>query len=295
MDAIDRLVAQIECLPTLPQVAAASLAELEREECDFEEIASLIALDPVLAGRVLRLANSAFFGAGKRADTVLAAISRLGLREVRRCLLTVAVMQAIPELPHPHSAKRFWTLSLASALLAQELAQQLAPREAQKSGTAADHAYSAGLAHLVGDAVLAVQFTERYRRAIEIARTDAMPLASALSEEFGCDSAALAARVLREWRFAEPVVLAVQRQFAPQHAGPHALLASCVLVADGLCRELGGLGLPGLDGPARGWLPKLAASFTDAVHARSGGGVPEYLDALAERVHECVDFALTVF
>jgi HD-like signal output (HDOD) protein len=287
MDPIDRLVLEIERLPTLPDVSTASLLELEREDCDFDEIASLISLDAVLAARVLKLANSAFFGAQKRTDTVSAAISRLGINEVRNCLITVAVLHAIPELPPPHNTKVFWTLSLASALMAQHLAAQI-------QYTMPDRAYTASLVHLIGEAVLAVQFTDRFRQAIHVGRTDSIPFVSALAEEFGCDHPTVTARVLREWNFPEPLIRAVRRQFSPSQAGDQVLLASLILASDGLCRDRG-LGLEEPAYRARSWLQRMPESFFSALHSITRSSVGEYLDGLTEKVDEVIDFALTIY
>jgi HD-like signal output (HDOD) protein len=287
MDAIDRIVKEIDRFPTLPDVATASLLELEREECDFDEIASLISLDPVLAARVMKIANSAFFGAAKRADTVVKAICRLGINELRNCLVTVAVMDAIPELPPPHSAKTFWTLSLASALVAQRLAEKL-------GYLYPDRAYTASLVHLIGDAVLMLRFTGRYRQAIETARVDGIPLGAAVTEQFGCDQAMVSARVLGEWAFPEPIVRAVQRQSLPRHAGDEAFLASLILASDGLCRDRG-LGLKDPAYRPRGWVLSLADGFLDVARQHGGPDLGAFLDAFHPELDELIDFALTVF
>jgi HD-like signal output (HDOD) protein len=289
MDPIDRLVQQIDRFPTLPHVATASLAELEREECDFHEIARLISLDAVLAGRVLRLANSAYFGTGRPTESIKTAIIRLGVNEVRNCLLTVAVMNAIPVLPKPHDAKLFWTLSLASGLVAQRIAIEI-----DGSPQLGERAYAGGLVHLVGEAVLALQFTERYCKAIDVARGDAIPFDSALAEEFGCDYATVSARVLREWSFPEPLIRAVHRHFAPEHADDQAVLASLILAGDGLCRDLG-LGLEDPGTTPRAWIPRLAVSFIGQVERKAQAPIAEYFDGLTDTVKECIDFAVTVF
>src|SRR5262245_26663867 len=107
MDNVDRLLRDMECLPTLPTVATAALAELDRADCDIAEVASLVSLDPVIAARILRLSNSAFFGMEQKAETVEAAIARLGTRECRGLIVTVALMDSFPSLPAPQNAKVF--------------------------------------------------------------------------------------------------------------------------------------------------------------------------------------------
>ena len=287
MNNLDLLVREVDNFPTLPNVATQALEELEREDCDFDEVASLISLDPVLAGRVVRLSNSAFFGAAQRAETVEAAICRLGIVECRNLILTVALMTAIPDLPEPHNAKVFWTASLASALIAEKIAADIGYSPCER-------AYLAGLVHLIGEAVLAIQFTERFRRAISTSRADQIPFVPSLTEEFGYDHAAVSARILEHWSFRSEVIEAVRNQFSPSQARTDKLLPCLVVMADGVCRDEG-LGLEDPTHAARAWtatLPELAAS---ALRAAGHAEIGEYLDSIEEQIKEAIDFASTVF
>ena len=284
---LDRLVREVERFPTLPDVATLALEELERAECDFEEVASLISLDPILAGRILRMANSAYFGAVHKAESVEAALARMGIRECRALILTVALMDAVPELPAPHNAKLFWTLSLSSALVSQHIAGQIgyAPPE---------RAYLAGLVHLLGEAVLAIQFTDRFRLAIEVARRDALPLSVSVTEEFGCDHAGLGAHILRRWSFPDEVIGAVQFQFTPRHCREAAMLSALVVAGDGLCRDLG----VRLEDPTyeeRAWTALLPESFERALRKATRKGLAECLGEWEAPVQEAIDFATTIF
>jgi len=284
---VDRLVREIERFPTLPSVAMEALEELERSECDFEEVASLISLDPVLAGRVLRMANSAYFGAVHKAEDVDSALCRLGIRECRALILTVALMNAVPELPTPMSAKVFWTLSLASALVAQKLAQDLRYEPPER-------AYLSGLVHLLGEAVLAIQFTDRFRKAIEVSLQDSLPLVVCLTEEFGCDHAALTSHILERWYFPAEVIQAVRYQFTPNYAPEASLLPSLVVASDGICRDFG-LGLEDSHYTRRGWVAKLPPAFSQALRSAGHYDLERYLVSLDNDVQEAIDFAVTVF
>ena len=264
-----------------------ALEELERPDCDFEEVASLVSLDPVLAGRVLRMANSAFFGAVHKADNVEAAICRLGIKECRALLLTVGLMTAMPELPQPHNAKVFWTLSLATALVGHQLALAV-------GHPAADRVYLAGLLHLLGEGLLAIQFTERFRKAILVAKRDALPLVLSLTEEFGCDYAALGRVILERWAFPADLVDAVAHHLAPELSRRDPLLASLVTAAGGICRARE-LGLRDIQHTGRPWTDAMPSSFFDAVQAAGHADVTALLESLEPHIDEALDFAATVF
>ncbi len=281
------LIREIERFPTLPDVATLALEELERPDCDFDEVASLVSLDPVLASRILRMANSAYFGAVHKAENVDAALCRLGIRECRALILTVALMDSIPDLPSPVSAKSFWTLSLASALISQKIAEDIGYPSPER-------AYLAGLVHLLGQAVLAIQFTDRFRHAVELGRRDQLPLVVALTEEFGCDHAGLTAHILRRWSFPEEVTHAIRYQFTPSAARNEALLASLIVAGDGMCRDFE-LALEDFGYSVRSWLSRIDPCLEQALRAADLGTTVEYFDRLAEPAQEAIDFALTIF
>ncbi len=287
MQAVEQLIREPERLPTLPSVATRALEELERKDCDFEEVASLVALDPVIAARVLRLANSAFFGAQRKADSVEEAIARLGIRECRSLILTVALMEAVPDLPAPHNAKVFWTLSLASALIAERLARDIGYDRPER-------AYLAGLVHLLGEAVLAIQFTDRFRRACAVTKRDGLPLAVSLTEEFGCDHAALTAKILERWAFPEPVIDAVRVQFTPTARCSDPLLPCLIVAADGICRDRG-LGLQENGRRPREWISLLPEHFASGLREAGYADLAVYMGSLDVAIQEAIDFALTVF
>lgn len=56
------LLAQGQALPSMPRVVSEVLAELDAHDPDIRTIAATIATDPGLTARVLKLANSAYFG-----------------------------------------------------------------------------------------------------------------------------------------------------------------------------------------------------------------------------------------
>ena len=59
---LPQLVAMADNLPSIPRVVTQILQELDQEEPQIKRIATLIAMDPSLMARMIKLANSAFVG-----------------------------------------------------------------------------------------------------------------------------------------------------------------------------------------------------------------------------------------
>ena len=69
-------------LPCAPSLMPRLIAVLEDASSGADDIEKIIQLDPALTASTLRLANSAFFGAGQSCETVAQAVLRLGQREI---------------------------------------------------------------------------------------------------------------------------------------------------------------------------------------------------------------------
>ncbi len=228
-----RLLDDIDDFPTIPEVATRVMSMLDDPDCDLEQCAEQLCRDAILSARLVGFARSPLFGAraGHEELSVRDAIMRLGMRETRAVVVSVAVMSSLPCLPQPLELRNFWTLGLGSALAAQHLAEELEHGRPEE-------AYLAGLVHAVGDAYLAINHPQRFTLAVEKARHGSLPLERALHEEFGVSPSKVTAAVLRHWGMPDPVVSAAEYQFDPEKAPDDPLLAGIVFAADRICRDL---------------------------------------------------------
>ncbi|MCB9671828.1 MAG: HDOD domain-containing protein [Alphaproteobacteria bacterium] len=80
-------------IPPLPRSLDAILRELDREEATTWSVGKIVASDPVLAGRILRMARSGFYSRGREVKRVDEAVARLGLRTTRNLALAASLRQ----------------------------------------------------------------------------------------------------------------------------------------------------------------------------------------------------------
>lgn len=236
---LDVLAARMRELPALPSVVLEALHLLDDEHYDVRAVARVVARDPVLALRIVSMGNSPFFSMGSRTSCVRTSLLRLGERDTRSTVLSVAIMNVFPALPAPLDVRRFWSFGLASAICARRLARDLGHPDQSA-------AYLGALVHRLGEAFLAVSFPRRFALAWRQARHERLAIDEALFKEFGVYPGELCARVLESWELDPCVVHAVRECRAPESAAREPMLALVLWTAGWLATELG----LGLDRPS---------------------------------------------
>ncbi len=99
---IDTLFSQLHSLPSIPQVALELVQQFDNRNESLENVARNIERDPVIAAKVLRLANSARFKGARESASIEDAAMRLGFNVLRTLVLASAVTGALePAADHP--------------------------------------------------------------------------------------------------------------------------------------------------------------------------------------------------
>ena len=132
-------------IPSIPRAVHEVLGLLDKPQVTIGELADALSHDPVLSAKVLRLANSAYFGVQREVDTVESAALLIGVDSIRTMVLASGMMDTFKDMAR-FDTQRFWTLSLLSAYIARDLANT--------AGMNGNRAYTAALIHGLG--VLAI-------------------------------------------------------------------------------------------------------------------------------------------
>lgn len=123
MPSLDSFFATVK-LPSISEVAHQLIKTLNREDVEVGEIRDLIAQDPALSAKLLRLANSAQFGLPRGVSTLDDAIHMIGMTKIRSLSLAACMGDAFPALAGLDQ-QAFWRSSMACAAYAQWLATAL--------------------------------------------------------------------------------------------------------------------------------------------------------------------------
>jgi len=217
--------AAIKALQPLPRAVMRLVELLESETATLGEVETLLKAEPVLCGKVLQIANSAYYGLPRAVSSVYQALMLLGVHAVRGIVLGVAAASTLRGNRVVSSVEReLWRHSVTVASNAQRIAR--ACRWGQR---VAEDAYIAGLLHDIGAMFLAARFSGVYHSLI---RADEDRL-SVERELFGYDHADIGAMIAEHWKLPERIVRVIGEHHAPcLPEGDIRLLTAAVMQAD---------------------------------------------------------------
>ena len=215
-------------LPSPSGVGVRILSLTQDESATVDDIADVIARDPALTGRILRVANSATLAGSQPLTTTKEAAMRLGLRSVS----SIAVGFTLVSANRDGSCEGFdypsyWSRSIATATAAQALARMIAP-------SLAPEAFTAGLLFEIGQLAFATVQPAVYTAVLASWSGAASELLELEQQAMGLDNAALAARLISEWGM--PALIPEAVEAASRGLAEDSQLAMILVAASRLSR-----------------------------------------------------------
>ena len=237
------MISRLHKLPAMPAVAMELLNSLSDDNTEVDALARRIAQDQAIAARVLRVANSPFYGLQTQVGSIRDAIVVLGFSTVRSLVLTATVVSGLPAGRCPgFSQELFWRHGLGVAVAARALARKL--------GRRADELFIAGLLHDIGRLAMVVVAPEDYAEVIATSRAQDCTRQEAEMSVFGYDHAAVGAALAQRWNFPPEIHDALAFHHAPAGGAPDGP-AALIHYADAIAKALD------LDGEEDTQLPRL--------------------------------------
>jgi putative nucleotidyltransferase with HDIG domain len=211
-------------VPTIPIVVARILQLLDDEQTNGKKLVDVIEHDQALTGKLLRLANSAFFGQSRSVATIPRAVVLLGFSTVRLLALGVKVWDSLGSGVTRERAHDLWSHAVTVAATVKLLASRL------RAGDP-DEAFTSGLLHDIGRLVLAMRFKQDYWRVVGV--DEAEEVHAIESANFGVDHAEVGAWILEAWSLPPAIVEAVRQHhdLTPRAGVPGLLAVADRLVA----------------------------------------------------------------
>jgi len=233
------LIANLGDLPPLPQVAAQVLLLALDPEATAGDFHRIIALDPALAGQVLRISNSTAFGMMREVTTLTQAITTLGVSALKSVVMASSARNLYHRGTVDTEERLVWKHALVAAMASRAFAERLGLPQVEE-------AFVGGLLHDIGKSVLGVKFPERYGPLLRTVHEQKGACLDLELEAFGFDHAMVGEALVSQWNLAPGLQAAVRWHHEPLHAGVgHRKLTAVVALANQLALEQGsGLGDP---------------------------------------------------
>ena len=232
-----KIYSKIDEIPTLPAVIPRLLKVMEDQGASAADMADAISTDPALTAKILKVANSAYYGFSREILSLKLAISLLGRNMVKSLALSIGVINSLPnERRSPNfSDGGLWVHSLAAATLMQDLGKRFG------DGKEAEHFFIIGLLHDIGKVVLNQYFNELFQKALEEAADGTGGgLHEAESRLIGFDHGQVGAMLLTRWKFPRVIsdTIAAHHKSDPPGSGNGRDLAM-LRIANTIPQEIG--------------------------------------------------------
>src|SRR5258706_9422054 len=187
---------KVTTLSTLPEVTAKIVATVEDPKSTAASLHKIVAHDPALATRILKVVNSAFYGLTGQIGSVERAIVLLGLNAIKNIAVAASLGQLFRgiKLCEGFTAKDLWTECIAEGVTARELARQM-------KVPIADEAFLAGLIHDTGLLVSLQVWPDKLKLACETAQKTERDFCEIEREIVGVDHQQLGQGLAELWKF----------------------------------------------------------------------------------------------
>ncbi len=239
---IEEIVSKTTDLPTIPAAAIKVMRETQNPESSAATIARILVTDQALSARVLRLANSAYYGLVRKVTDLQDAVVILGMKSVKNLAL---VASTYPWMQRPITGyclgpEQMWQHAFGAAVGAQ-----LVARISKKAPE--DVAFTAGLLHDIGKVALSVWLENKVGAILLYAGREGLSFDEAERRILGYDHCQVGFHLATEWNLPEEVAHAALWHHDPDKAKHDQVIADCVHIGDYICSSMGfGLGGDGL-------------------------------------------------
>lgn len=221
-------------LPLLPVVANKVLEVASNPLSSANSLGLVISRDEALASRVLKIANSAFYGVSRQINTISEAVTLIGFDGIKNLALALSTRGIYKS--SGLLEQLLWDHSVGVAIAAQLAASRVAIKRKEE-------AFTSGLLHDVGKVVLLNQGRERYTDVIKMVYNDDLSFSEAEEEIYGFTHAIVGSLVIKKWNFPDYLVSVARYHNDIQsyrEEDPYiSLMLALVNFADLLCNKLG--------------------------------------------------------
>ena len=225
-------------VPTLPGVVMHALEVMQDSKSDAETVQEVINRDPAISAKILRVANSAFFGFARRVSTIADAVSILGFANVQGLIIGVGAFDAFRT--ERLKLGKFWRHSITTATAARWLAQRL------RGG--AEEAFTAGILHDIGKLIFAVQAGAGYQHVLDLEREAGVSALEAERTLLEFTHPEVGEAVAQRWNLPPRYVAAIAHHHDPAAGGDESKFCALIGLANLAAHAAE---TPGSIGPAR--------------------------------------------
>ena len=193
---IDIILKSIDRIPAFPATTQKVAALLRNDDYAVADVANVIKYDQAIAANILKISNSAYFGARQKIKSIQDAVVYLGQQQLIRAVQTAGVSRYFSKGGKGYVAqsKDLWEHSVAVALMSQILSRKIQSREDPVL-------YTAALLHDVGKLILGEYVHESFEKIMYRVKQGKCSFLEAEEAILGINHADLGGRIATHWNF----------------------------------------------------------------------------------------------
>jgi putative nucleotidyltransferase with HDIG domain len=221
-------------LPTIPVVATKVMQLIESESATAEELAKVVASDPAVAARVLKISNSSFYGCQRQIQTLSHAIVVLGFATLKSLVVAASVKQVYQ--PYGLTEKMLWEHSFGAGLAARIIAKETRL-------VSEEEAFLGGLFHDIGKIIMNTMNKQQFQDAMLRYYNDGISFEEAERQVYSYTHSEVGGLVIKKWNFPDMLMHAVLNHhtfdFAEDEDSYQVSLTCVVGLANLFCHKVG--------------------------------------------------------
>ncbi len=198
-------------LPTLPVVVQNVIRISRDDSTSTADLAAFIAQDQALANKVLRLANSPYYGMGRKVDSIQRAITIIGFDEVVSLAIGIGVFPALKKGSALSllDVEALWLHAIGACFAGRLICSYVNGLDCQGQHNEKS-VFLTCLLHDIGKILFAIYFPDEYKKVLARAAKEELPLDKVEVDMLGIDHATFAALLMRQWNFPDSIVQPVR-------------------------------------------------------------------------------------
>ena len=226
--AASTLIARLQSIPTLPTVALRVMEITANPKSSANDLMDIISPDVSLTSKILKIANSPFYGLTREISSLQHAVTVLGFKEIRNLVISTVAFDSFKNLGknNKFDINKFWRHSFYCAIAAKTIAVDMKIESSEL--------FVAGLVHDIGKLAMYITFPGEFMMQAEIMNPLKIKYTAFEAEKdvFGMTHDDVGMKLLKKWMFPESLLTAVGYHHRPQEADKKSNFPMIVHVAD---------------------------------------------------------------
>lgn len=226
---LQQKIGSISNLPTLPQISIQLMNIVNDKSSSASDVTAVVSQDISLSAKILRLANSAFYGIPRTVTNINSAVVILGMKVIQTLVLSLTVFDMFPTDNGNFDRKSFWRHCLKCGFLARLLSERVVFKRIDP-----DDAFCAGLLHDIGKIVMEQYLHQDFHTALLYSTASGVCAYEAEKKKLSYTHTDVSQLLVNEWELPAPLVQSIILHHNPVEAEEYRELVYLVHLADHL-------------------------------------------------------------